>query len=167
MLKILKPDFYYKEIYSIKLELLGENDIKGIICDIDNTIVEWSEKEIEKEVLSWFEKLSAKGFKVCLVTNSLNKRAFYFSKKINTPAIGYAIKPAKWSYKKAQKIMGLSKNEIVVIGDQIFTDILGGNRLGFMTILVDPLAKKEFFTTKIFRLLEKLFFNRKNWYRTD
>ena len=160
MFKILRPDYYYKEIYSIKFDLLGKNGIKGVICDIDNTIVKWSEKEMKKEVLSWFDELSTEGFKVCLVTNSLNERANYFSDKINIPAIGHAIKPAKWSYKKAQKIMDLSENEIVVIGDQIFTDILGGNRLGFMTILVDPLTEKEFFTTKFFRLLEKWCFTR-------
>lgn len=160
MLNILKPDYYYKNICNINLKKLKNIGIKGIICDIDNTIVKWSEEEIGQDIKQWFEILTKMGFEICLVTNGLGGRAEYFSEKMDIPALGQALKPAKPTYKKAQNLLGLNPDEIVVIGDQIFTDIFGGNRLGFMTILVDPLTDKEFITTKFFRLLEKLFFTR-------
>ena len=160
MFNKLMPDHYYKNIYDINIDFLKDMGIKGVICDIDNTIAEWSKREMKKEVQSWFEELSAEGFKVCLVTNSLGERAVYFGEKMDIPAVGRAVKPAKRSFLKAQQLLSLPREEIVVVGDQLFTDVLGGNRLGFVTILVDPISKNEFITSRFFRLLEKLFFTR-------
>lgn len=161
MLDNLKPDLYYPDIFTIDLKLLEGEGIKGFICDIDNTIVPWSEERILQEVIEWFAEVQRKGFKVCLVSNGIDDRVNFFSRRLSLPAVGQAVKPAKRAFKLAKAKLDLRTHEIAVIGDQIFTDILGGNRMGFMTILVDPLSKKEFFTTKIMRLLEKLVFKRR------
>jgi hypothetical protein len=163
MFDYLKPDYYYSDIFSIDLNILKKQGIKGVICDIDNTIVAWSNKEILEKVYEWIQLLEEDGFSVCLVSNGLNRRVSYFRENLEVPAVGQAVKPRKKAYKKAQKILGLKSTEIVVIGDQIFTDILGGNRLDFLTILVDPVDNKEFFTTRIMRCFERLIFTRKNW----
>jgi len=88
------------------------------------------------------------------------RRVECFSNQLDIPAISNAVKPRKKAFKQGLKILDISNNEVALIGDQIFTDILGGNRMGFQTILVDPLNKEEFFTTKLMRLLEKLVIKR-------
>ena len=161
MLNNLKPDQYYQDIFAIDLNLLQNEGIKGLICDIDNTIVPWSKDLLVKEVADWFAEIKEHGFKICLVSNGIDKRVNYFSEELSLPAVGQAVKPAKRAFRLAQKILKLKKEEIAVVGDQIFTDVFGGNRMGFRTILVDPMSDKEFFTTKVMRSLEKLVFKRR------
>ncbi len=161
MLKILVPDHYYKNIFEIDLQKLKDDNIKGIICDIDNTIVPYEKKEVMNDVLDWFQTLKKMNFKVCLVSNGREKRVKFFRKELNLPALGQAVKPSKKAFKKAlNHILKLDKSETAVIGDQIFTDVLGGNRAGLKTILVDPMGEKEFFVTKFVRFIESLVFKR-------
>ncbi len=160
ILKKLYPDCYYESIFDIKIADLKDAEIKGIIVDIDNTIIPWNDKNISDEVFNWFKKFIEEGFKLCLISNGMNKRVEYFRNQLDIPAIGNAVKPRKKAYIKSLNILDLKRNEIAVIGDQVFTDVLGGNRMGFMTILVDPLNKNEFFTTRLMRLLEKFVIKR-------
>ncbi|MFW6034915.1 MAG: YqeG family HAD IIIA-type phosphatase [Halanaerobiales bacterium] len=161
MITKLQPDLYYRNIFVIDFDKLKQEGIKGIICDIDNTIVPWTEEEVIEEVADWFISIKDKGFDICLVSNGTDRRVQFFSDKLSLPAFGQAIKPTKRAFKLAQKSLDFKKTEIAVIGDQIFTDVFGGNRMGYKTILVDPMSKKEFITTKIMRLLEKIFFKRR------
>ncbi|AZO95699.1 YqeG family HAD IIIA-type phosphatase [Iocasia frigidifontis] len=160
MINKLKPDQYYQDVFLIDFDLLKKQGIKGVICDIDNTIVPWSEEEILQEIIDWFSEIKDRGFQICLVSNGTAKRVNYFSEKLDLPAFGQAVKPAGKAFRKAQTVMALNSSEIVVIGDQLFTDVFGGNRMGFVTILVDPMNSREFFTTRIMRLLERMFFKR-------
>jgi HAD superfamily phosphatase (TIGR01668 family) len=164
ILRKLHPDAYYKSIFNINIDNLKESDIKGIIVDIDNTIVPWNDKKISDEVFNWFKNLIEEGFRLCLISNGMTKRVEYFSNQLDIPAIGTAVKPRKKAFRKALKILGLKKDKVAVVGDQIFTDVLGGNRMGFMTILVDPLNEDEFITTKIMRFIGKIVFNRGMYY---
>ncbi len=161
MLQNIYPDKYYNSIFNINLDKLKKENIKGIICDIDNTIVPYDEKIVKKDVKNWLEKVQKKGFKVCLISNGFKKRVKNFEKQLNIPAIGRAIKPRQKAFIKALDILKLKKEEIVVIGDQIFTDVWGGNRMGLKTILVDPLVKKDFIFTKFLRAAEKIFVKNK------
>lgn len=164
MLNNFKPDQYYQDIFSIDLNSLKKEGIDGLICDIDNTIVPWSEDSVIEEVTDWFAEIERHGFKICLVSNGTDKRVKYFSNELSLPAIGQAVKPAKRAFKLAQKMLELRDDQIAVVGDQIFTDVYGGNRIGFRTILVDPMSDKELFTTKFMRSLENLVFKRRGNY---
>lgn len=160
MFAFLQPDKYYENIFEIDLDQLQQMGIRGIICDIDNTIVPWNKKEVMEEVAEWFKEMKDRGFKIVLISNGLERRVNYFSECLDIPALGRAVKPRKKAFIRARKLMELNRQEIAVIGDQLFTDVLGGNRLGFLTILVDPLDKQEFITTRVLRLLEKLLYRR-------
>ncbi len=160
MLSYLRPDLYYENIFAIDPGELQSRGIRGLICDIDNTIVPWSKDEVLEEVIDWFAEINERGYRIVLVSNGLDKRVNYFSQRLDIPAIGRAVKPRKKAFRRARKLLELENKEIAVVGDQIFTDVLGGNRLGFLTILVDPMDKREFITTRILRLLEKLFYRR-------
>jgi HAD superfamily phosphatase (TIGR01668 family) len=161
MFEKLKPDLYYQNIFAIDFGELARKGVRGLICDIDNTIIPWSEDKILKEVTDWFAEIKKKGFSICLVSNGKDKRVKKISRELAIPALGLALKPSRKAFKKAQEILKLKKEEIAVIGDQLFTDILGGNRMGFKTILVDPMSSKEFFTTMLVRRIEGFIYKRR------
>ncbi len=155
MLEMLKPKLHVQSIWVLNLEQLKDRSIEGVIIDIDNTLVEWDQKHANEKVKSWLRSLRMQGFKVCLVSNNTKNRVATFNETLNIPAICMASKPRLKPFQKAMKIMNTTKNTTAVIGDQLFTDILGGNRLKLFTILVAPLGDKEFLWTKIIRQIEK------------
>ncbi|MBZ4662432.1 MAG: YqeG family IIIA-type phosphatase [Caloramator sp.] len=156
MKNLLKPDYYFKSIYDIDLKWLKKQNIQNVILDIDNTLVCWGAKQIDDKGRTFIEKLLNEGFRVCLLSNSSAKRVKNF---ISNDKIlyytGFGIKPMKRKFLGAIKLFDNNIEETCIIGDQIFTDILGGNRVGIKTILVDPIDSREFIMTKFFRRLEK------------
>ena len=150
----LKATIYKKNIYEINYNKLKEKNIKCLLFDLDNTCATIEEKEPSKELIKLFTKLKKMNFDIYIFSNALAKRVEKIKKKLNVNSIPFALKPFKRNYKKIVDIY--KKEEIVMIGDQIFTDVLGANRLGITTILVEPINNKDLFLTKINRLLEKL-----------
>ncbi len=155
MLKYLCPNQFVEDIYQINLRHLTEKGISGIIADLDNTLVPWNDNELFPEVLEWIKKVKENGFKVCIVSNNHSERGEDLAKALDVPAIWRAVKPRRGAFRRALKIMDLKPSKVAVVGDQVFTDILGGNRLGLHTILVHPLNKREFIGTRLVRQLEK------------
>ncbi len=160
MARLLYPDLYYDTLFDIPLVQLKKRGIKGIIVDLDNTITHWNSREITEEVCAWFEQVEKLGLKACILSNNGEKRVLEVAEKLNLPYIHKAQKPRRFAFYLAVERMGLKKEETAMIGDQIFTDVLGGNRAGLITILVTPLGKKEFVGTKISRLLETFILRR-------
>ncbi|NBG89661.1 YqeG family HAD IIIA-type phosphatase [Isachenkonia alkalipeptolytica] len=154
-MKILTPDFFYNSIYDVKLDELKQLNIEGLIIDIDNTLVGWDTSLPTLAVKEWLNSLSTQDFKVCLVSNNNKKRVMHFSKELNLPFIYQAKKPMKRNFLAAMKILGTTKDTTAVIGDQIFTDVLGGNRLELITVLVKPIKSKEFWWTNLVRKIER------------
>jgi|LFRM01.1.fsa_nt_gb HAD superfamily phosphatase (TIGR01668 family) len=155
MIKKFYPDLIADNVKKIDLNYLLENNIKGLILDIDNTLVPDYVEEAGDDIIKWVDKVKKMGFKVCIVSNATQKRVLKFNEKLGVDAISRASKPGKKSFLRAIKIMGIKAEETAVIGDQIFTDIYGGNKLNMFTILVKPIATKEFILVRIKRLAEK------------
>ncbi|MBI2265103.1 MAG: YqeG family HAD IIIA-type phosphatase [Armatimonadetes bacterium] len=145
-----------KSVVDVNLEELREAGYDAIIFDLDNTLVGWRAKTVPQDVTRWLERAGDLGFKMCIVSNSLVRRVTKFSELLGIPAIPKAIKPMQRPFLRALHILNAHPQKVVVIGDQVFTDVLGGNRLGSFTILVRPVDKREFFTTILFRTAEKL-----------
>ena len=160
MLKLLTPDQYLDEIFEIDIEHLKSLGIKGIITDMDNTLVSWSDRNVYPRLSDWFAGLKKEGFKLFIVSNNSKDRGAKLATDLDIPAIWYAIKPSRKAFRKAIKTMDLAPQEVAVVGDQIFTDVLGGNRLGLHTILVTPISEKEFFWTKLTRMFERMVISR-------
>ncbi|KUG05062.1 hydrolase, had subfamily iiia [hydrocarbon metagenome] len=156
MLKLLYPDIFADSILDISLEQLKNRNIKGFILDLDNTITLWNSNEISAQVDEWFGIIKEGGFKACILSNNGEKRILTIATRLDIPYIHRAAKPNPSSFLRAVQLMGLKPEETAVIGDQIFTDVLGGNRAGLYTILVVPLDNREFFGTKISRIMEAL-----------
>lgn len=152
----LIPKIHINSPYELDTEILKKNSIKGIIIDIDNTLVPYAEKYADQRVIDLIEKLKHQGFKICILSNGTKNRVKVFNKDIKLPALHNAGKPRKSAFKKAVALLGTEPQNTAVIGDQIFTDILGGNRLGLFTVLVVPMSSKEFIWTRLVRQIEKL-----------
>ncbi|WHH59670.1 YqeG family HAD IIIA-type phosphatase [Petroclostridium sp. X23] len=156
MLEILFPSLIVDTIEDIDLKTLQKNNIKGLVIDIDNTLVAWDIKEADQKAMRWIEYLKSQGIKVCLVSNNTEDRVVKFNENLNLFAVHRANKPRKEPFLKALKHLELRPEETAVVGDQVFTDVLGGNRLKMFTILVTPISQKEFPLIKLKRFFEKM-----------
>jgi len=156
MLKKLLPDLHVNSIYDIDLKTLKSRGIRGIITDLDNTLIEWDRPLATPKLAAWLKKVQDEGFKLMVVSNNNSERVGAFCQPLGIPFIYKAKKPFHKAFKEAQSRMNLKSNEVVVIGDQLFTDVLGGNRLNLYTILVVPVAKTDGFFTRFNRRLERM-----------
>lgn len=156
MFDLLYPRIYADSLLDIPLDQLRGLNITAFIVDLDNTITEWNSNEISSEIEEWFRYIQSQGFKACILSNNGERRIKNVADRLGIAFIHRAAKPRRGAFHRAIYIMGVTAAQTAVIGDQIFTDILGGNRAGLVTILVKPLARREFVGTKINRLLEML-----------
>ena len=145
---------YVDNLLDVPLEELAAAGLRAFIFDLDNTITEWNSQELRTEVEEWFKLLREQGFKACILSNNGARRILKISQRLGIPFIHRARKPMRASFLQAVALMGVTPSETAVIGDQIFTDVLGGNRAGLYTILVKPLDRREFYGTKISRAME-------------
>lgn len=159
MYKRFFPNEYVKNIFQITPQLLQQKGIKGIITDLDNTLVEWDRPFATEQVIEWLASMKEAGIAVTIVSNNKEARVKAFCDPLQIPFIYRAKKPFKTAFHRALAQKGLQKDEVVVIGDQLLTDIFGGNRSGFYTILVVPVAKSDGLATKLNRLLERRIMN--------
>lgn len=152
---ILIPDMYQKSIYSINYEKLYNCGIRCLLFDLDNTCVPYVEKVPNKKLIDLFDYLKDMGFKVILFSNATKKRLEVFKNTLVVDCSYSSRKPSKRKFLKVLKMYNFDLSEVAIIGDQLFTDILGGNRVGIKTILVNPMSKKDMPLTFIFRIFER------------
>lgn len=156
---ILYPDLYYPNVQSIPVEELIQREIRGIAIDVDNTLIDYR-KEMNEAVPQWIQQVKEKGMKICILSNS-NQEA-KVAKVAKTLGIEYILsarKPMKKGFRKAMQKLALPAHQIAVVGDQVFTDVWGANRMHMLSVYVEPINVKEFWYTKWKRPLEKLVLN--------
>jgi HAD superfamily phosphatase (TIGR01668 family) len=156
ILRWLTPTRHAPSVLTIDPQQLTGEGIRGVILDLDNTVIAWDAAVPSAAVREWVDRLRQAGLKACIVSNNFMGRAQAIGEILGIPVVRAAVKPTPWAFRKAMTIMGISAGQTALIGDQLFTDILGGNLLGMCTILVDPLSTQEFPTTKLIRRLEGL-----------
>lgn len=150
----LIPDERIGRVDQIDFHRLKEKKINKIIIDLDNTLTSWNNKEVLPHVMDWIGRGKALGFSFCILSNNGTRRVMDYAEKLDILAVPNAGKPGKKAFKKAQHILDCDANSCAVIGDQIFMDIMGGNRSGIHTILVTPISRHEFFGTRLLRIIE-------------
>lgn len=155
MKNVLTPDYYVTSIYAIDFIKLKEKGIENLIIDIDNTLVAWGSVEADERAFNLIKGLRILEFKICLLSNNSKKRVVKFINNMDVNFFSIGIKPMRIMFMGALKRLNGNPSNTCVIGDQIFTDIMGGNRCGIYTMLVDPISNKEFPSTKYIRLIEK------------
>lgn len=140
--------------------MLAGEGIRGLILDLDNTIVPWGQTSPTPAVADWISRLREAGLRVCIVSNGFSQRVRAIGRLLGLPVVGWALKPVPFALWRAMAIMGTRARETALVGDQLFTDVLGGNLLGLRTILVEPLSTEEFPTTRLVRWVERRFRSR-------
>lgn len=158
--RIFWPDIYCKSVWDIDFKKIYKNGFRGLIFDIDNTIVGYDNFEIKKEIFDLFIELEEMGFKVCLVSNSFKRRVAYFENVLNIKSFNTALKPLPFGIMKGIKYLGVPKNEIVMIGDQIFTDVICARLNNIFIILVEPIKERIEFFDRFKRKLELKILNK-------
>ena len=159
MLDYFIPDIYAQSIYTINYKKLKKNGIKCLLFDLDNTIAPYKVTEPDQKVKELIARLEA-DFKVIIVSNSGKNRLRPFKEKLNVDVAFSSKKPLKTKYKKILSLYKFKIDEVACIGDQLLTDILGANRMGFTSILVNRVAKYEMFPTRVNRFIEKRILNK-------
>ncbi|MFZ5814472.1 MAG: YqeG family HAD IIIA-type phosphatase [Bacillota bacterium] len=154
-MRVLRPAEYRQSIFNIDLARLKQMGKRAIMLDLDNTLVRWNDPDPTPGLITWLDEVRAKGFQVCIVSNNTGPRVSEFAAKVGIPFISRATKPRRKGFREAMERLGVTPAETVVVGDQIFTDILGGNRAGAYTILVVPIDPREFIGTRLVRQVER------------
>lgn len=154
------PDKYFKSIYDINYNSLKKSGIKCIIFDLSNTVAPDSIKSPVRKVKDLFEDLKDMGFKLVIMSNNFKKEVIPFKELLCVDSCYLAFKPMKRKYKKIMKVYDLKDNQIACVGDQLFFDIYGANRMNFTSILVNPISTDEFAVTRINRKFESIVISR-------
>lgn len=155
MFNTLYPDDYIASTYVIKFEELYEKGYRGIIFDVDNTLVPHG-APADKRAITLFERLKKIGFDTCLISNNQEPRVKPFAEKVGSKYVFNAHKPSTKNYKKAMELMGTEVSTTFFVGDQLFTDVWGAKRTGMKSVLVRPIHPKEEIQIVLKRYLEKI-----------
>ena len=148
------PDAYLKNVHEITIQFLMENKIKALILDVDNTLIDYY-KNLSEETIKWAHELQGQGIKMYILSNTNKKQKVEkVATKLELPYKMFAKKPSTKGFKQIQKELNLNSENIGVVGDQIFTDVIGGNRSNMFTILVDPVTPKDYWYTAWKRPIE-------------
>jgi len=159
-MKIFIPRMYQKDIFRINYQKLKEKGYKLIIFDLDNTIGTIDTEECDLKTVKFINDLT-KDFKIVIASNSYSSRVFKYTKEIKCDVFAFSLKPTLKVIRKIKKKYQINYQDMVIIGDQILTDVLVGNRKGLLTILVDPIKNLDFKVTSLNRRLERVI-NKKN-----
>jgi len=166
MLERFYPNEWVDSTYGIPWEQWYEKGIRGVIFDIDNTLVE-HDAPADERAMELFARFHRMGMKTCLLSNNKEPRVASFAKQVDSPYIYKAGKPGTKNYLRAMELMGTDRTHTLFVGDQLFTDVYGANRAGIYTILVKPIDPKEEIQIVLKRYLEAvvLHFYRKSIHR--
>jgi len=153
---VFAPDLYYKSVQDIDFEALRAAGIDTLLVDLDNTLLSRDAHDIPEHVVTWARETKARGFLICIVSNNWHAHVEEVADRIGLPIVAKAIKPLPFAFRTALRRLGSSSSRSAVVGDQVFTDVLGGRLMGMKTVLVTPLSTSDLPHTLLLRRLERL-----------
>ncbi len=157
---LFKPKYWLKNVLEIDEEFLRKNNIKALVLDLDNTLSMHGNPIPEEGVPEWLDKMRSAGILMRIVSNNTNKRVAPLAAKLGLPFTANGAKPLPFGIWRAVKAMGVKRCDCVVIGDQIFTDVLAGKFSGVRTVLVEPFHLEKTWTFRLKRRIESWVFHR-------
>lgn len=152
---MLAPDLFYTSVTAIDLVALRESGVRHLLLDLDNTLMPRDTSALPSEVRSWIASLPTAGMAACLVSNNWHAHVASVAEDIGLPIVAKALKPFPSAFRRALAVLGSTPAEAAVIGDQLFTDVLGGNLLGMTTVLVSPQSTSDLPHTLLLRRVER------------
>lgn len=152
---MLSPDRYYTTVLDIDLDELQSVGIDTLLMDLDNTLLPRDTNVVPQNVRAWARVLEERGFRVCLVSNNWHDRVFSVADQLGFQLVAKAVKPLPFAFLAALRKVGATRRQATVVGDQLFTDVLGGKLLGISTTLVTPLSESDLPHTLFLRMIER------------
>ncbi|MER1956400.1 MAG: YqeG family HAD IIIA-type phosphatase [Solibacillus sp.] len=159
MYSFLLPNEFVTSIFEVTPEKLTNLGIKGIITDLDNTLVEWDRADATEELVAWFDMMRDAGIKIIIASNNNEQRVRAFAEPHGIPFIYRAKKPLGKAYYDAMVQLRLRRDEVAMMGDQLLTDVMGAKRQKIYTFLVRPVADSDGLVTKFNRFVERRVYN--------
>ncbi len=157
---LFKPTFWLKSVLQINADFLEKNHVKALVLDMDNTLSMHGNPAAEEGVTEWLDEMRALGIKMRVVSNNTNKRVAPLAAMLGLEFTANGAKPLTFGITRAMKAMGVGREETLVVGDQIFTDVMAGNLKGVRTVLVEPFHLEKTWTFRLKRRLESVVFHR-------
>ena len=149
------PDFAVEAVYDLTVESLQKQGIKAVLVDLDNTLIAWNNPDGTPEMKKWLHDLRDAGIRIIVVSNNSKKRVQRAVEKFGIDYVYWALKPFTFGINRAMKEFHYEKNEVVMVGDQLMTDIRAAHRAGIRSILVKPLVQHDSIKTQINRARER------------
>lgn len=153
---IFLPNYKFKRITEVTQSFLEDHGIKGLVLDVDNTLTTHDNPTPQPDIEQWLNERRENAMPMIIVSNNVEERVKNFAEILHLPYVSAAGKPLKKGFKQAAAQMGLANRQIAVVGDQIFTDILGANLFGALSIMVEPLGDELMNSIKFKRKIEKV-----------
>jgi HAD superfamily phosphatase (TIGR01668 family) len=150
------PDRFAPRLHDISLAELEAVGIRGLIVDLDNTLLGFRETEMAAEHLGWVAEAHDRGMRIVMLSNNFSTRVTTIAAQIGVESIPNALKPLPFGFVRAVRHLNMPRRAIAVVGDQLFTDVLGGKICGLYTILTEPIESKDFPITRMFRFFERM-----------
>lgn len=164
---LFRPKIKKYRITDLSPDLLRRFGIKGLIIDVDNTLSTHHGEQLIEGLPEWLDLMRQEGFRMVVLSNSKRARVEPFSQKIGLDFVSLGLKPLPFKYGAALKQLGLKRKEVAAVGDQIFTDILGGNLVGVKTVLVTPVLPEKGWSFRLRRRIEKFLIEKWNLEETE
>ncbi|MCH5203422.1 MAG: YqeG family HAD IIIA-type phosphatase [Oscillospiraceae bacterium] len=157
---LFRPTFYLKNVFYIDEKFLADNSVSALVLDMDNTLSMHGNPKAEDGVMEWLDKMRGLGVKMRVVSNNTTKRVKPLAEMLGLEYTANGAKPLTFGITRAMRAMNADKASTLVVGDQIFTDIIAGNLKGVRTVLVNPFHLENKWTFKLKRLAESVVFKR-------
>ncbi len=156
MLDKFKPTWMVKTIYAVSPDQLRARGIRAVFSDLDNTLIAWNNPDGTPELRQWMTALKEAGIPLIVISNNSKDRVAKATKNLDLPFVSRSLKPLSFGIERARTKLGLKKSEVVMVGDQLMTDMLAANEAGVRSILVQPLLNTDKWDTRINRFFERL-----------
>jgi HAD superfamily phosphatase (TIGR01668 family) len=153
---VLSPDYYLRSVNDIDLDALRARGVDTLLVDLDNTLLPRDSDTVPDAARAWVRSLAAAGFKVCLVSNNWHERVSVVADELGVDLVAKAVKPLPFAFLRALHKVGSRRSGAAVVGDQMFTDVVGGKLLGMVTVMVFPLSESDLPHTLALRRLERV-----------
>ena len=154
-MRLLKADYRFKRVYELTPEWIVKNNIEALVLDVDNTLTTHGSQRLDSRVAEWLDLMRRCGVKLVVLSNNRERRVKPFAEKIGVSYIANGMKPFTYGLKKAIAMLGSNAENIAMVGDQVFTDVLVGNVAGVKTVRLEPIRREKGKFMRLKRKLEK------------
>lgn len=155
-MSLLSPHHYLESVKDIDVAALAESGIRAMLLDLDNTIMPRDTEDVPADLIAWVDSVKAAGIAICLVSNNWHERVSTVARRIDVTYVTKAVKPLPFAFIVAMRRLKVTRKQTVMVGDQLFTDVLGGRLMGICTVMVLPLAQYDLAHTLFLRKVERI-----------